>query len=194
MCGNLYVIVKENVKIVFRQGVWGAVLFLLLVPQLYGIANLNGEKAAECLGGLVALAGIPLLVPLLKPEQDAGFRDVIFMKPFPYRILIIVRMVFAVFLSAVFICFFEQYMRYRGCVFPAGIYTVRTAGVSMLAGGVGLLGSALFQNTLAGFLVSAGAVFLCHGSFAGMVLEGIPGFVLVIEVFLYGSVLILSEK
>lgn len=45
-----------------------------------------------------------------------------------------------------------------------------------------------------GVLASVGVVFLCHGSFAGMVLEGIPGFVLVTGVFLYGSVLILSEK
>lgn len=28
MCGNLYVIIKENFKIVFSQGVYAAIIFL----------------------------------------------------------------------------------------------------------------------------------------------------------------------
>lgn len=194
MCGNLYVIAKENCKIVFRQGAYAAVIFLFLVPHLYGIANLNYEKAADCLGRLVALVGIPLFVFLLKPEQDSSLRDIILMKKFPYRISIFLRMVFAAFLSVVLICFFEQYMLYQGCDFPTGIYTVRTAGVSLLAGGVGLFGSALFQRTLAGGLLSVGFVFLFYDNFTEMVLEGIPGFVLLIEVLLYGSILLLCKK
>lgn len=194
MCGNLYVIVKENVKVVLRQGAWAAVLFLFVVPHLYGIANLNGEKAADCLGRLVAFVGIPLFVPLSKPEQVSGLRDVILVKEFPYRISIFLRVVFAALLSAVFICIFEQYMRYRGCDFPTVIYTVRTAGVSMLAGGVGLLGSALFRRTLVGIRMSVGFVFLCYDNFTGMVLEGVSGFVLVMEVLVYGSVLLLCKE
>jgi len=194
MCGNLYVIVKENCKIVFRQGAYAAVIFLFLVPYLYGIANLNFEKAADCLGRLVVLAGIPLFVFLLKPEQEFSLRDVILVKEFPYRISIFLRMIFATFLSVVLIYFFERYMLYQGCNFPIGIYTVRTVGVSMLVGGVGLLGSAFFRRTLVGVLVSVGFVFLFYDNFTGMVLEGIPGFVLVLEVLLYGSILLLCAK
>lgn len=128
MCGNLYVIVKENVKVVLRQGAWAAVLFLFVVPHLYGIANLNGEKAADCLGRLVAFVGIPLFVPLSKPEQVSGLRDVILVKEFPYRISIFLRVVFAALLSAVFICIFEQYMRYRDCDFPTVIYSTDSRG------------------------------------------------------------------
>lgn len=194
MCGNLYVIVKENCKIVFQQGVCAAVLLLFLIPQLYGTANLNGEKAAECLGRLVSLACIPLFALLLKPEQDSDFQDVILMKEFPYRTIIFVRMVFAAFLSMLLICLFARYMLCRGCRFPAGIYTVRTAGVSMLAGGVGLLGSALFRKTLVGVLLSVGFVFLFYDSFTGMILEGISGYVLAIEVLLYGCILLFCKK
>lgn len=194
MYGNLYIIVKENCKIVFRQGGYAAVMFLFLIPHIYGIANLNCEKAADCLGRLVALAGIPLFVFLLKPEQDSSLRDIILMKEFPYCISIFLRMIFAVFFSVVLICFFESYMLYQGCDFPIGIYTVRTVGVSILAGGVGLLGSAVFRKTLAGLLVSVGFVFLFYDNFTGMVLEGVPGFVPVIEVLLYSSILFLCKK
>ncbi len=190
MCGNLYVIAKENCKIVFRQGAYAAVTLLFLVPHLYGIANLNCEKAAECLGRLVALIGIPLFVFLLKPEQDFSLRDVILIKEFPYRISIFLRIIFAAFLSVVLICFFGRYMLYQGCDFPIGIYTLRTAGVSMLAGGVGLLVSAFSRRTLAGVLVSVGFVFLLYDNFTGMVLKGIPEFVLMLEVLLYGIILL----
>lgn len=194
MCGNLYIIVKENCKIVLRQGAYAAVMFLFLVPHLYGIANLNFEKAADCLGRLVALTGIPLFVFLLKPEQDSSLRDIILTKRFSYRISIFLRMIFAAFLSVVFICFFECFMLYQECDFPIGTYTIRTAGVSLLAGGVGLWGSALFRKTLAGVLVSIGFVFLFYNNFTGMVLEGIPGFVPVTEVLLYFSILLLCAK
>lgn len=194
MCWSLYVIVKENCKIVFKQGAFAAVLFLFLVPHLYGIANLNSEKAAECLGRLVALVGIPLFVSLLKPERDSDLRDIILMKEFPYHISIFLRMIFAALLSVVFISSFALYMVYQGCDFPVDIYTVRTEGVSMLIGGVGLLGSALFRRTLVGFLVSVGFVFLFYDSFTGMVFEGIHGFVLIIEILLYGSIVRLCDK
>ncbi len=194
MCGNLYIIIRENCKIVFRWGACAAVFFLFLIPYLYGISNLNSEKAADCLGKLVVFIGIPLFVPILKPEQDSDIRDIILMKEFPYCISIFLRMIFAAFLSVVLIYFFEQYMQYQGCEFPIIMYTIRTVGISMLIGGAGVLGSAFFRRTLAGVWMSVGFVFLFYDSFTGMVLEGIPGFVLVLEVLLYGSILLLCTK
>lgn len=191
MCGNLFVIAKENGKIVFRRGAYAAVMFLFLVPFLYGTAGLDREKAADCLGRLVALVGIPLFVFLLKPEQEPGVRDIMLIREFPYRVMICLRMVFAAFLSVILICFFVLYMQYQGCDVPVAVYTVRTVEVSMFIGGVGLLGSALIRRTLAGVLMSVGFVFLFYDHLAEMVLAGVPGVVMVIGMLLYGGTFLL---
>lgn len=194
MCRDLFVITKENCKIVFRQGAYAAAAFLFLVPYLYGISNLNSEKAADCLGKLVALAGMPLLVPIVKPEQDSDIQDIILIKRFPYHLTILLRMVFAAVLSLVMIYFFSLYMLYQGCKFSINIYVVRTVGISMLIGGAGLLGSVLFRKTLAGLLVSVGFVFCFYDNFAAMVFEGIRGFIMAIGMLLYGMILLLCAK
>lgn len=110
MCRNLYVIVKENYKIIFRQSITLSVIFLLLVPLVYGTSNLDSEKAAECFGKMTVLIGIPLYVPILRWEQDSGIRDVILIKRFPYQLTVLLRMGIAVIASMVMIYCFELYM------------------------------------------------------------------------------------
>lgn len=110
MCRSLFVITRENCKIVFRQGAYVAVIFLFLIPYLHGIQNLNSEKVAGCLGQLVSLIGMPLFVSILKPEQDSDIRDIIMIKSFPYYTSIFLRMIFAMFLSFVSIYIFALYM------------------------------------------------------------------------------------
>lgn len=194
MCRSLFVITRENFKIVFRQGAYAAVIFLFLIPYLYGIPNLNSEKVAACLGQLVSLIGMPLFVSILKPEQDSDIRDIIIIKSFPYYTSIFLRMIFAMFLSFVLIYFFALYMLYQGCKFPINIYVVRTVEVSGLIGGTGLLVSAMFRMTLAGILVSIGFVFLFYNDFMAMVFDGLPGFVIAIEILLYSIILLLCDK
>ncbi|RKI43966.1 hypothetical protein D7V86_02290 [bacterium D16-51] len=194
MCGNLYVIVKENCKIVFRQGVYAAVTFLFLIPYIYGVTNLNSEKAADCLGKLTAFIGIPLFVFILKPEQDSDIRDVILIKKFPYRISILLRIVFAAVLSVFLIYLFVLYMLYQGCEFPVFTYTMHTAEISTMIGGIGLLGSVFFRKTLAGFLLSVSFVFLFYDSFTVMVVRGIHGFVVPVKILSYITILWLCDR
>lgn len=194
MCRSLFVIIRENCKIVFRQGAYAAVIFLFLIPYLHGIPNLNSEKVAGCLGQLVSLIGMPLFVSILKPEQDSDIRDIINIKSFSYYTSIFLRMIFAIFLSFILIYIFALYMLYQGCKFPINIYVVRTVEVSALIGGAGLLVSAMFRKTLAGILVSVGFVFLFYNDFMAMVFDGLPGFVKVIEILLYSIILLLCNK
>lgn len=194
MCRSLFVITRENCKIVFRQGAYAAVIFLFLIPYLYGISNLNSEKAAGCLGQLVSLIGMPLFVSILKPEQDSDIRDIIIIKSFPYYTSVFLRMIFATLLSFILIYIFALYMLYQGCKFPINIYVVRTVAVSTLIGGAGLLVSAMLRKTLAGILVSVGFVFLFYNDFVAMVFDGIPRFVMAIEILLYSIILLLCNK
>ena len=194
MYKNLYIIIKENCKIVFWQSTYISAAFLLLIPHIYGIANLSSEKSADCFGKMVALIGIPLFVPILKPEQNTDIRDIILIKRFPYRASIFFRIVFAIFLSTAMISLLAFYMLYQGCKFPLSLYAMRTVVISMLLGGAGLLGSALLKNTLAGFLLSGSVVFLFYNHLSVMVFEGIHTSVIIIGILLYSAILLLCNN
>ena len=194
MFRSLFVITKENCKIVFRQSTYVAVIFLFLIPYLYGIPNLNSERSASCLGQLVSLIGIPLFVSILEAEQDSDIRDTVVIKSFPYYTSVFMRMIFAMLLSFVLVYVFSLYMLYQGCEFPINIYVVRTVEISALIGGTGLLISAMFRKTLVGILVSVGFVFLFYNDFMFMVFDGIPRFVMAIEILLYSIILLLCKK
>lgn len=103
---------------------------------------------------MVALIGLPMFVPLLKPEQDGGMDAIITLRPFPYRIIIVLRMMLSLIRTVALILVFEGYMRISRCSFPPSVFTLRTLAVTMTLGFVGLLASAVSRNTAVGFLVS----------------------------------------
>ena len=102
--------------------------------------------------------------------------------------------VFAAVLSVALIYLFVLYMLYQGCEIPICTYTMRTAEISMLIGGIGLLGSIVFRKTLAGFLLSVSFVFLFYDDFTVVVVRGIQGSVVSIEILLYIIILWLCGK
>lgn len=111
-------------------------------------------KSADCLERMVALIGLPIFVPLLKPEQNSGMDAIITMRPFPYRVTVVLRVMLSLTCTAVLILIFEGYMRIGGCSFPVYTYALRTLAVTITLGFAGLLASAVSGNTAVGFLVS----------------------------------------
>lgn len=102
----------------------------------------------------MALIGLPMFVPLLKPEQEAGMDAIITMRPFSYRIIVVLRIGLSLICTTALILAFEGYMRMEGCSFPMDTYMLRTLAAAMTLGFTGLLASALSGNTAVGFLVS----------------------------------------
>lgn len=137
-----------------KQTLFPAILLLFVIPLIYGTSNLDSVKSADCLERMVALIGLPIFVPLLKPEQDGGMDAIITIRPFPYRMIVVQRVVLSLTCTVVLILVFEVYMRIDGCSFPAYTYALRTLAVTMTLGFVGLLASAVSGNTAVGFLVS----------------------------------------
>ena len=137
-----------------KQTIFPAILLLFVIPLIYGTSNLDSIKSADCLGRMVALIGIPLFVPLLMPEQDGGMGAIITLRPFPYRIITVLRMVLSLICTVTLILIFEGYMITCGCSFPASVFALRTLAVTMTLGLVGLLASVVSGNTAVGFLVS----------------------------------------
>ena len=151
---NLLTITGLNLRLNIKQTLFPAVLLLLVIPLIYGTSNLDSVKSADCLERMVALIGFPMFVPLLKPEQNGGMDAIITLRPFPYRIIAVLRMVLSLICTVALILIFEGYMKIGGCSFPASIFAPRTLAVTMMLGFVGLLASAISRNTVVGFLVS----------------------------------------
>ena len=151
---NLLTIIGSNFRLNFKQTLFPAILLLFVIPLIYGTTNLDSVKSADCLERMVALIGLPMFVPLLKPEQDGGMDTIITMRPFPYRIIAVLRMVLSLICTVTLILVFEGYMTIGGCSFPVSIFAPRTLAVTMMLGFVGLLASAISRNTVVGFLVS----------------------------------------
>lgn len=174
MCRNLFIIVKENFKLLWKQCILISALFLFLIPCIYGVSNLNCERAADCFGKMVSLIGIPLLVPIVRPEQDSGIQNVMLIKSFPYRVIVLVRLVIAVLALTVLVYTFGLFMLYNGGDFPVGVYALRTVTASVLPGGLGLLVSILSGSTLAGLLPAFTFHFILNDALVAFVLNGVP--------------------
>ena len=151
---NLLTVIGSNFRLNFKQTLFPAILLLLVIPLIYGTSNLDSVKSADCLERMVALIGLPIFVPLLKPEQDGGMDAIITLRPFPYRIIIVLRMALSLICAVALVLIFEGYMRIGGCSFPTFVFTLRTLAVTMTLGFIGLLASAISRNTVVGFLVS----------------------------------------
>lgn len=151
---NLLTITNSNLRLNLKQTLFPAILLLFVIPLIYGTSNLDSVKSADCLERMVALIGLPMFVPLLKPEQDGNLDSIIVMRPFPYRIIVLLRVMLSLICTATLIFIFEGYMNIEGCSFPAYAYAIRTLTVTMTLGFVGLFTSAVSGNTAVGFLVS----------------------------------------
>ena len=176
---NLLTITGSNLRMNIKQTLFPAILLLLVIPLIYGTSNLDSAKSAECLERMVALVGLPMFVPLLKPEQDGGIDAIIAMRPFPYRIIVVLRIVLSIIAAAALILAFEVYMYMSGCRFPVCVYAVRTLAAAMTLGFIGLLASAVSRSTAVGFLASfcwycalqiesVGAAFHCVSNGVGV--------------------------
>ena len=151
---NLLTITKSNLRLNIKQTFFPAILLLFAIPLIYGTSNLDSMKSADCLERMVALIGLPMFVPLLKPEQNGGMDVIITMRPFPYRMIVVLRVMLSLTCTVVLVLIFEGYMRIGGCSFLVYAYALRTLAVTMTLGFVGLLASATSRNTIVGFLVS----------------------------------------
>lgn len=151
---NFLTIIGSNLHLNFKRTLFPAILLLLVIPLIYGTSSLDSMKSADCLERMVALIGLPMFVPLLRPEQEVDMDAFITLRPFPYRIITVLRMVLSLICTVTLILVFEGYMRIGGCSFPAPVFTLRTLAVTMTLGFVGLLASAVSRNTVVGFLVS----------------------------------------
>ena len=115
---NGFVLLKTNWALVIRSEIIISLLYLLFVPVIRGIANLDAFHTAECLEQSISLVGIFLLVPLTAPEQSKETQEVIFSKPKSYQGILFVRLVMASLLLLLLVGGFALVMLALQCTFP----------------------------------------------------------------------------
>lgn len=84
---DLLAITAFSFRLNAERTLFPAVLLLLVIPLIYGTSGLDGARTADCLERMAALIGIPMFVPLLKPEQAPGMEAVVSLGGVPYRVV-----------------------------------------------------------------------------------------------------------
>ncbi len=154
-------ILKVNFHLAIRTNLLVSFAYLLTIPLLRGISNLDRAHSAECLEQSVILIGIFLIVPLNKPEQSKAIREVVYAKKISHWKILLLRFATSILLLTMMICLFCGIMIWKNCTFPFGAYAEETVRRAMALGSLGLAVSILSNSVMAGYLASA-AYFLLN--------------------------------
>lgn len=153
---RLWGILKVNFRLSIQNNPLLAILYLLIIPVLRSIENLNEIYSAECLEQSVILIGIVLIVPLHAAEQDAAIRDVVFTRKIPQWMILLIRIIMAIVMLVFLTGIFAEIMIVKNCTFPYMSYVMGTVISEMALGSIGFFAAVLSDSAIAGYLVSIG--------------------------------------
>lgn len=153
---RLWGILKANFRLSIRNNLSLAILYLLTIPVLRSIENLNEIYSAECLEQSVILIGILLIVPLHAAEHEAAIRDVVFTRKIPQWTVLLIRMITAIVMLVFLTGIFAEIMIVKKCTFPYMSYVVGTVISELALGSVGFFAAVLSNSVIAGYLMSIG--------------------------------------
>ena len=153
---RLWGILKANFRLSIRNNLSLAILYLLIIPVLRSIENLNEIYSAECLEQSVILIGILLIVPLHAAEQEAVIWDVVFTRKIPQWMVLLIRMITAIVMLVFLTGIFAEIMIVKNCTFPYMSYVVGTVISELALGSVGFFAAVLSNSVIVGYLASIG--------------------------------------
>lgn len=161
---NFLTVLGANVRMNYKNTLIPSILLLLVIPLLYGTADLDCIKSADCLERMVALVGIPMFTSLFYREQSHELYDMVALRLFSFRVVAALRIGISMAGTFVLVMVFEIYMRSCGSIFPMGAYAVRTLAACMGPGVAGLFCASVAKSTAVGYL---GAFCFCFVVQAG---------------------------
>lgn len=153
---RLWEILKVNFHLSIQNNLLLATLYLLIVPVLRSIENLNEVYSAECLEQSVILIGILLIVPLRAAEQDAAIREVVFTRKIPQWLILLMRVIMAMIVLVFLTGIFAEIMIMKNCTFPYMSYVMGTVMSEVALGSIGFFAAVISDSVIAGYLVSVG--------------------------------------
>ena len=157
---NAAALSKQNFKLATVRPAILALLYLPFLPVIHGITNLDAVHTAELLEKFVSPIGIILFVPICRPEQEPGIKEVVFVKAYSYRKVVGIRLFMAALAVGILIIAFLGILFAGGCAFPAIPYMLGGIITALALGSIGILAAVLSNSTITGYLVSLGIWFL----------------------------------
>lgn len=159
---KLRILLGVNFKLVIIKPLLLCIGYLIFIPIVHGISNLEVKYVAEVMEKYVSAIGIILIVPLCSPEINTkNIKEVVYGKIFSYGKIIAIRIFMSVVILYILISFFGSILIMLQCEFPFVTYII---GTVITAGTVGMVGfaAALFCNNLiVGYVLSISYFFVC---------------------------------
>ena len=147
-------IFKTNFQLAIKNNLLLGAAYLLIIPLIRGIANLDTLHSAECLEQSVILIGILLIVPLKACEQSKAIQEVVYTKKIPQWVILWIRLIMAFITLSIMTGIFAGIMVWNHCTFPYMSYVAGTIISAAALGSIGFLVSVLSNSVVAGYLVS----------------------------------------
>lgn len=88
---NFLTVLGANVRMNYKNTLIPSILLLLVIPLIYGTANLDCIKSADCLERMVALTGIPMFTSLFYREQSHDLYGMVALRPLSFRVVAALR-------------------------------------------------------------------------------------------------------
>lgn len=155
-------LLKRDFPITFKNSLMLSGFYLLLIPIIRGIANLDNIQSAQCLSQSVILIGIIIIVPITKRELDTEIKEVICTKSWSYTKTVYIRIICALLLTIILIIGFIYIMKMNNCEFPIWEFSIATIFYAVFIGLLGLILSQIGNNVIVGYLCALGYWSCCQ--------------------------------
>ncbi|MBR6242475.1 MAG: hypothetical protein IKQ90_03155 [Ruminococcus sp.] len=145
--------VIKDLKNNYLPHIAAAVLFAMLSPVLFGLAELNSQLSAQPIEMYLSLTGTILLTPVFLPEQDECILDMIRVRKTSYMLICLVRIMILGLAAAAIFAVTVLIMRNNGCDADMRHIAAGTAD-ALLLGAIGIFASAVSGSAIVGYMVS----------------------------------------
>ena len=88
---NFLTVLWDNVRMNYKNTFIPSILLLMVIPLIYGTANLDCIKSADCLERMVALIGIPMFTSLFCREQSHDLYGMVALRRLSFRVVAALR-------------------------------------------------------------------------------------------------------
>ncbi|HKL80041.1 MAG TPA: ABC transporter permease [Mobilitalea sp.] len=158
-------ITEKNLSISLLINVFMSVVFLIMIPVIFGINDLDRLDAARILEQFVSIIGIILLTPIFRPEGNKDVREVIESKYTSQTAIYILRMLMSTITILLLVWCFAACMEANRSEIMMWDYVMGTFATAMFLGSLGLLVYAVSDQIILCYLTTAG--YLIFNLFTG---------------------------
>ena len=159
--------VLEIARINFRHNTFLSIVvsavIIMITPMIFGTSNLDKMASAVPLEMFVSLIGIVLLTPIFQPEQNREIADVVLPKRVSIDIIYLIRTGYLFVSLIALLAFVCAYMRMQKSDVTL-LLLVGTAANSVFLGSLGMLTSALTDNTVIAYMIPLVYYMLNYGA------------------------------